>query len=241
MYKDRILRLLIVLSLVVLAAFGAQPRTGQVVSEAYAAESPSASAVAEAATVRIDANGYFAGTGIVISDGGHVLTSVQVISGWRYAKYTVGNERLPAAVAAIDEAHGIAILCSSAAVGKPAKLATERSPKNAPVLINGFKVASSDPPLLVRRREPGYVFQPSFRGESSSALDLHDLIIVRLKGDDRFRPKAEGMPVISTKTGRVEGVVIGHIERSDGNGNDVMVMPASVAETFLRSKGVALP
>lgn len=206
---------------------------------ALADEPQPVTAKADKATVRIDANGSYVGVGIVVSTGGHVLTSVQAAGSWRYAKFTVGDDRVPAKVIDFDESHGLALLQATATLNiSPATLAATRSAKNAAVLLICYRQVSSEPPMISRRKDNGAVTNPNYGGDSSGTLDLHDLEIVRLRGQEQMTPYAHA-PVISAKSGEVEGFVIGYVRRYDVS--DVLVMPSSVIKTFLTAQKVPLP
>ncbi len=229
-------RLLAFLAIVFFAALVGSP-TGP--STAAAEEPPPITSKADKATVRIDANGNYVGVGVVVSASGHVLTSVQAAGSWRYAKFTVGDARLPANVVDFDESHGLALLKAAAPLqNAPVTLASARAAKNSAVMLICYRQVSSEPPMISRRKDTGLVTDPSYGGESSGTLDLRDLEIVRVRGQEQMSPYAYA-PVISAKTGEIEGFVIGNMRRYDVT--DVLVMPASVIRTFLQAQKVPLP
>ncbi len=234
------LRLITVSAVVVFfIALGSQahPSTAMAADAGKAAEPVTAKA--EKALVRIDTNGSFVGVGVVVSANGHVLTSLQTAGNWTYAKFTVGDARVPAAVCGIDQAHGLALLCATATLGEPETVASTRSPKDSPVTLIGYRRISSEPPMVAKRKDDGTIANPTYVGESSDTLDLRDLMIVRMLHQGDIGAYT-GSPVISSKTGEMEGFVIGHLQpRYDVS--DLIVMPASVIRTFLQAKKVPLP
>jgi hypothetical protein len=208
-------------------------------SAAMADEPLPVTAKADKATVRIDANGSYVGVGIVVSASGHVLSSVQAAGSWRYAKFTVGDARTPASVIDFDESHGLALLRATAPLGvEPVTVASTRAQKNAAVSLVSYRQISSEPPMVSRRKDVGSVVNPTYVGDSAGTLDLRDLEIVRLRGQEQSTPYPYS-PVISAKTGELEGFVIGFMRRPDAS--DLLVMPASVIVTFLQAKKVPLP
>lgn len=222
-----------------LALFGTPSGVPLRVPSAFADEPQPATAKADAATVRVDANGNYIGVGIVVSANGHVLTSVQTAGSWRFAKYTVGDTRTPARVVALDDDHGLALLQATTPLNvTPVTLAAARAAKNSSVLLISYRQISSEPPMISRRKDNGTVANPSYMVDSSGTLDLRDLEIVRVRTQEQVTPNGYA-PVIASKTGELEGFVIGFMRRYDVS--DLLVMPASVIRTFLLAQKVPLP
>ena len=196
------------------------------------------------AVVRVDVGGYFRGSGVVVTPEGHVVVATRTIHSHEYSAVTVGAQRYPARVLVVDRRRGIAVLLAV----RPADQANTPMPYarlDAPATVArdemarlaGYAETGSDPPMIARRTNPARVADPHFRGEASGEDEVDDLLIAR-PADQPDRLRADGMPLFSSRSGRLLGVVIG---RTGHDTNDLIVMPASKIADTLARQHIALP
>lgn len=191
------------------------------------------------AVVRIDVGGRITGSGVVVTPQGHVITSSGTILGYQGRPITVGEDRIPATVVAVDDRHRIALLAAARPLPRWARLSDAPGPsRNDPARIVAYADMASDPPMVERRNCAARVDDPHFRGDSSDGLDLHDLLIADMTGDiEGF--KQEGAAVFSLPAGRLAGVVIGRLRTSGPT--RLIAMPSSAVRALLDSCRIAVP
>lgn len=188
--------------------------------------------------VRIDNNGNFVGSGVVVTSEGHVVTTTRVANDQAYQSFTVGPANVKATIVVYDPKHGLAILKAATPLPRWATLDTPPGPaKNDATCVIGRLYRTSDPPMVELRNGPAKIEDPHFRGESAASMDLSDIMIVRLDGDG-FDFNATSYPVFSPKTGRLQGIVIGKIEFGQ---NRLLAMPTATIRALLESKKIAIP
>ncbi|HSD12413.1 MAG TPA: trypsin-like peptidase domain-containing protein [Patescibacteria group bacterium] len=210
-----------------------------VTADARRPPEPTLPQAAVEAVVRVDVGGRITGSGIVITPQGHVVTSSGTILGYQGRPITVGEDRVPATVVAVDDRHQIALLAAARPLPRWARLDAAPGPaRDDPARIVAYADMSSEPSMVERRSCAARVGDPHFHGDSSDSLDLHDLLIADMTGEiEGF--KQEGAAVFSLRTGRLAGVVIGRL-RTTGM-TRLIAMPASTAGALLDSRRIAVP
>ncbi|HTK04719.1 MAG TPA: trypsin-like peptidase domain-containing protein [Candidatus Eisenbacteria bacterium] len=193
--------------------------------------------------VRVDVGGYFRGSGVVVTPEGHIVVAIRTIHGYEYSAVTVGAPRYPARILAVDRRRGIAVLLAVRPADQAGPMPYARLDvpatvsRDDPARLAGYAETGSDPPMIARRTMPARVNDPHFRGEASGDDDVDDLLIAR-PADQPDRLRADGMPLFSSRSGRLLGVVIG---RTGDGSNDLIAMPSSKIAATLTRLTIALP
>lgn len=213
---------------------------------ASARQPPPDAAMAEqvlSSVVRVDVGGMFHGSGVVVTPEGHIVVALRTIQGYEYGAVTVCSQRFPARVVAVDRRRGIAILFAQrpadqtgpmpyARLDLPAAVARDEA-----VRLAGYADTGSEPPMIARRTCPARVSDPHFRGEASGDDDVDDLLIVH-QTDTPDRLRTEGMPVFSSRSGRILGIVVG---KTGYGTSDLIAMPSSKIADTLSRQHIAIP
>ncbi len=188
--------------------------------------------------VRIDNNGTFMGTGVVLTPEGHVITTTRVSNDAVSQRFTVGAARTKAVLLVNDSNHGLAILKMETPLPRFATLDSGAGPaKNDAVRVIARLYKGSEPPMIELRSTGARVEDPHFRGDSATNMDLSDLLVIRLDGDG-FDYGATGYAVFSPTSGWLQGIVIGRFEFGQ---NRLLAMSAPTIRKLFEDNKIALP
>ncbi len=190
------------------------------------------------AVVRINNNGNFVGTGVVLTPKGHIITTGKVANDQAFQSFTIGPARTKAKIIVHDSKHDLVVLLAETPLPRWATLDVGPGPaKNDVAYVIARVYKGSDPPMIELRTASARIEEPHFSGDSATALDLSDLLIVRLDGDG-FDYSGTGYAVVSPKTGRLQGIMIGRIEFGQ---NRLLAMSAATIRTVCESNKIVLP
>ncbi|MEY4744944.1 MAG: hypothetical protein RL272_889 [Candidatus Parcubacteria bacterium] len=191
------------------------------------------------AVVRIDVGGSIAGSGVVVTPQGHIVTASTTFPRYRTGEITVGEDRIKASVVAIDGRHQLALLKSERPLAVWAKFGPAGGPaRDVSARIVGYAVVQSEPPMAERRNCSSRIEDPHYRGDSADDLDLHDLLVTETMNDVEGL-KIGGSAVFVLDDGRLAGVVIGRM-RTFGP-SPLLAIPSATVRSFLGSRQIAVP
>lgn len=190
--------------------------------------------------VRVDMGGRFRGSGIAIGRR-HVVTALGILSEYEFhrRRATVGSDRIPALVIAVDARRGLALIRTERPLDRWVSLAPDASPESrAPAVVVGYVDVSGDPPMIEMRVAEATV-DGRFHGESAGELDLRDTVTV--SSSDAGDITRRGAAVFDPSSGRLCGMVVASMSDRRGANAPFIAVPASTLRAFLASNGAIPP
>lgn len=189
--------------------------------------------------VRVDMGGRFRGSGIAVGPR-HVVTALGILSEYEFhrRRATVGPDRIPATVTAVDARRGLALIRTERPLARWAELAPDADPEGRlPAVVVGYADVNGEPPMVEMRVAEATV-DGNFHGESAGELDLRGTVTV--SSSEAADINRRGAAVFDPATGRLCGMVIGSMSDRRGSSAPFIAAPASMLRPFLAAHG-ALP
>ena len=199
----------------------------------------------EEAVVRVDMGDRYRGPGVVVSSMGYVVTALSNLPEYPFWKYrvTVGSDRIPGRITAVDEKRGLALIKPERPFRRWATFKLDGVAERDDVVVVGHVVAESDPPLVTRRQIASEIGSVGLRAESSGDFDLRDAMTVSLRGGGTDGLHRQGSAVFSHLPDRFVGIVVGSTARDVGTGQNysapLFAASAKTVAAFLRENGVS--
>lgn len=188
---------------------------------------------------RVDMGGKYRGPGLVVSPYGHVITALENLPEYVFWKYrvTVGSERVPGAIIAVDESLGLALIRAERPLRRCAVFTSRIDLKSGdPTVTVGFLDADGEPQMIERRQVPSTITEVHKRGESVGRLDLHDMTTVSLEHVEG-RLHVVGSAVFTANPDAFVGMIVGSSEKIYGQSTPTapqFVVPSTSVATFMR-------
>lgn len=191
------------------------------------------------AVVRVDMGGRFRGAGIAV-DPRHVVTALANLDEWEFHRRiaTLGADRVPARVVAVDKARGLALIRAERPLARHATLADAGPADRAPAVIVAYADIPSEPPIVELRMLPATVDRAHYAAETSGDMRLDDAMQVSAPQADDVRRK--GAAVFDPATGKLEGMVVGAMLESPRSTSPFIAVSAKTLRAFLAENGVVL-
>lgn len=181
--------------------------------------------------VRLYVDGRYAGSGVVISQDGRIVTARRILkSRTDKPRITVDDGVVTATLVAEDAPHDLALIKADKTYVSAAQLET-RSNVGAmdSAVIIGFSEILGEPPMVEKRSLEGFVSKVRYSGESVSGLDLSDISMVTGRINDRVRIEERGAAIFMEGSRKLLGIGIGKTWSSD----EIMVMPAETIKALI--------
>ncbi len=203
---------------------------------------PAVAAETVETVLRVDMGGKYRGPGVVVSPAGYVITAVENLPEYVFWKYrvTVGSERVPGTIVAVDEQLGLALIHADRPIRLCATFTSRIDFKAGdPAVAVGYLDFDGEPQLVERRQVPATIVEVHKRGESVGRLDLRDMTTVSLEHVEG-RLHILGTGVFSSNPDAFIGIIVGTSEKAYGTStptSPLFVVPSTSVATFMRRHG----
>ncbi|HTM68048.1 MAG TPA: trypsin-like peptidase domain-containing protein [Candidatus Binatia bacterium] len=192
------------------------------------------------AVVRVDMGGKFRGAGVAV-DPRYVITALGNLDEWEFHRRlaTLGAERVPAKIVAVDKARGLALIKADRPLPRHATLAHDAPADRAPAVIVAFADLESEPPIVELRMLPASIDRAHYSAETTGDMVLEDAMQVSSPqaGDIRRR----GAAVFDPATGRLAGMTVGAMLERSHSSSPFIAVSAKTLRAFLKANGVPSP
>ncbi len=200
---------------------------------------PTVAADTVEAVVRVDMGGRYRGPGVTVTSTGYVVTALSNLSEYEFWKYrvTVGSDRIPGKIVAVDETRGLALIRAERPLQKWVIFSSRADFETGEAaVVVSYADSGNDPPMIERRQVPEFLTGIHERGESAGKIDLRDMMSVSA-GNGAEKLHVNGAAAFTPNPDRFIGIVIGWA--ASGYGSNIaaplMVVPESSVVAFMKA------